>query len=336
MVRLSQRPPSRNRATHFAGTCRGRSRFSQVLLASWSSTRPTKWWKYSCKDGFCSTPICRGFQRKEDWYKISTVSCLENSFFLYCIAFQEKISLDTDNNTTHIPDWHPRFALIQLLCPEMSQADQERLLEKHVGTKKSLDKEWTKAYMHDVLQKLAEEDDFREFEDLKLQADEALRQEFILSRVGSSKAKASFWTPKCVKDLRPIGTTLVWQQAMKAYQAYYPIPQDVRDVAAEKAKASKSSTRKRRVQTHWSRSRTYGERRSQLDALKWCVKWLWQTYKKQGGEPYPFAIASVFNLFRPWFWLTVSNWYTIPSLSEVYVHSLIPSLLVFHHVPTSV
>lgn len=188
----------------------------------------------------------------------------------------------------------------------MSQADQERLLEKHVGTKKDLDKEWNKTYMHDVLRKLSEEDDFREFEDLKLQADEALRQEFILSRVGSSKAKASFWTPTCVKDLRPCGTTLVWQQAMKAYQAYFPIPQDVRDAAAEKAKASKSS-RKRRIQTHWSRSRTYGERRSQLDALKWCVKWLWQTHEKQGGEPYPFAIANVFNSFSPWFWLTVSN-----------------------------
>ena len=220
----------------------------------------------------------------------------------------------SDNNATYTSDWHPRFALIQLLCPEMSQADQERLLEKHVGTKNTLDKEWNQAYMHDVLKKLAEEEDFRDFEDLKHQADEAVRQEFILSRVGVSKAKATFWTPKCVKELRPNGTTLVWQQAMKAYQAYYPIPQDVRDATAEKAKASKSS-RKRRVQTHWSRSRTYGERRSQVDALKWCVKWLWQTHQKQGFESYPFAIvANVFNSFRAWFWLTVSKKTFLPSL----------------------
>lgn len=137
--------------------------------------------------------------------------------------------------------------------------------------------------MHDVLSKLSNEDDHKEFEDLKLRADEKLREDFVYSRVGASRTKAAFWTPRAIKRLKPEGSVLVWQFAMKSYQGYYTIPEELRQKAAvEKAQAKPKQ--KRRIQTHWSRSRTYGEKRSQLDALLWIVKWLWQTHKKQGHD----------------------------------------------------
>lgn len=192
--------------------------------------------------------------------------------------------------------FHLRFALIQAVLTDMPIGEQEKLLQKHFPDRA---KEWDKPYMYDVLSKLSGENDGKEYEDLKLRVDEKLREEFIYSRVGASRTKAAFWTPKAVKALKPEGSVLVWQIATRCYQGYYQIPESVRQkTAAEKAKAAAKSKQKRRIQTHWSRSRSYGEKRTQLKALVWIVNWLWQTHKQQGHETRTFLFQQMRSFFH--------------------------------------
>eukprot|EP00435_Cladocopium_sp_Y103_P017536 s1187_g4.t1 len=171
-------------------------------------------------------------------------------------------------------------------CYKEKKAGKQHLGKKvnfSAGSEENeVQQEWFKPYLHDVLSKLGGEEDFREFEDLQNNANEMLRAEFIYSRVGGSKQKASRWTPVCIKDLRPPGSVLVWQTPMHAFQGYYPLPESER--AKAKAAAAKASSRKRRVQTHVSTSRSYGERRTQLSALTSVVQWLWKAHEKAGEE----------------------------------------------------
>ena len=146
-------------------------------------------------------------------------------------------------------------------------------------------------YLQEVLAKLDTEEDGKEFQALKTQVDEEKRIKFVLERVGWSRARAQHFTPKVIKALRPPNAVLTWQPSQFSFQAYYPIPDAVRAEQEAKLKEKASSSRKgkgkaatKRVQTHWARSRSYKEARTQLDALVWVVEWLWKTHKQQGGE----------------------------------------------------
>lgn len=142
-------------------------------------------------------------------------------------------------------------------------------------------------YLGDVLNKLGGEQDANEFESLRAAMDEQKRVEFIVSRVGFSRAKAAHYTPKAIKELRPPNSVLTWQSACFCFQGYYPIPQAIRSKAEETSKQSGKGRGKRkvtkRVKTHWTRSRSYKAKRNQLEALTWIVEWLWKTHKQQGG-----------------------------------------------------
>lgn len=145
-------------------------------------------------------------------------------------------------------------------------------------------------YLPGILTSLDGEQDFREFQALKEQFDEQERISFVLSRVGLSRAKAQHYTPRAIKSLRPGNSVLVWQRSTFAFQAYFPVPQALRNQAEEKAAAKKESKKgkgrggRARVKTHWTRSRSYKEKRTKLEALQWVVDWLWRTHN-QGGEP---------------------------------------------------
>eukprot|EP00435_Cladocopium_sp_Y103_P063062 s13_g24.t1 len=150
-------------------------------------------------------------------------------------------------------------------------------------------KVFSASYLGAVLGQLEGEEDAREFEALKTQIEEEKRIEFIVSRVGWSRSKASHFTPKAVKALRPPDTVLTWQSASYSFQGYFPIPEALRAGASAKGKAKaepkgKAKARAKRVQTHWARSRNYKTKRSKLEALTWIVDWLWRTHGKHGGD----------------------------------------------------
>lgn len=184
----------------------------------------------------------------------------------------------------------PRYSLIKAYFPERSDDQHQALLFKWVspGKDKTV---FSAPYLGDILDQLGTEEDGREFQDLKAKVDEERRVEYVLSRVGFSRAKAAHFTPSVIKKLRPPNAVLTWQMTSFCFQAYYPIPQALRTKAAEKLKEEQEKKTgkgkgktQRKVKTHWARSRSYKEKRTKLDALVWVVEWLWKTHKQQGGD----------------------------------------------------
>ncbi len=182
---------------------------------------------------------------------------------------------------------YPRFSVIGAFFPELDENKQEDLLLRWVPSDKEPAAP-TKAvpggfyapYLAEVLGKLDFEEDGKDFQSLKHQVDDIKRQEFVLSRVGMSRSKASHWTPKAIKRLKPPNSTLVWQVSVSAFQGYYPMPQSMVD---DKIKTAKK-TGKSKVKTMWSRHRGYLQKRSKLKALQEIVKWLWKTHKQYGDD----------------------------------------------------
>ena len=175
----------------------------------------------------------------------------------------------------------PRFSLIAAYFPELDAAAHEKLLLRWTdeGTKSkgpsTASAAFTAPYMADVLASLANETDGKDWEDMKSAYDDAARRTFIESRVGVARAKAENFTPESIKALRPDHScVLVWQYSMGCFQGYWPLADD------EKPE-SKGKPRKMFV----SRSRSYREKRSKQQALTEIVRWLWQMYVSNGGDP---------------------------------------------------
>lgn len=189
-----------------------------------------------------------------------------------------------------------RHSLIQLYCDDLSETQHKKLVYKWVpdkgktivGAKPSAAKVFTADYLPDILEKLHDEEDGAEFEALKAEINEKQRVEFIISRVGWSKSQASHFTPKVIKNLRPPNTVLVWQAVSFCFQAYFPIPAALRRKAEEQASSKAKGAR--RIKTHWSRSRSYKAKRSQLDALTFVTEWLWKMHKDHGGVSWTNAL----------------------------------------------
>ena len=172
----------------------------------------------------------------------------------------------------------------------MSEEQRRKLVARWVtstSSQESKKKVFEASYLSNVLNELDQEQDGKEFQNLKNEVDEAQRVAFILERVGMSRAKAEHFTPKAIKELRPAGAVLTWQRALFSFQGYYPIPQAIRTKTEEKLKETNKKgkgKKNRRVQTHWARSRNYKEKRTKEDALNQIVNWLWKTHGEQGGE----------------------------------------------------
>ena len=137
---------------------------------------------------------------------------------------------------------HLRFSLIAAYFPDVSDEKKEEILLRWVPPTKdavsvtSPPKGFYAPYLADVLGKLEHEEDGKDFTNLKDVVDDYRRQEFVFSRVGVSREKASHWTPKAIKELKPPIGTLVWQWTASAFQAYYPMPQKMIDEENQQGK----------------------------------------------------------------------------------------------------
>ena len=131
-------------------------------------------------------------------------------------------------------------------------------------------------FMPDLVGKLGQEQDAKDFEDLKTYYEDQARRQFVLSRVGHAKAQAERYTPQAIKRLRPPkpGVTLVWQVEIGAFQGYFPIERTASTTAKDSQKQK----------THYSRSRSYNQKRSKLQALKEIVNWLWKLHEDTKGD----------------------------------------------------
>ena len=181
---------------------------------------------------------------------------------------------------------HLRFSLIAAYFPDVSDEKKEEILLRWVPPTKdavsvtSPPKGFYAPYLADVLGKLEHEEDGKDFTNLKDVVDDYRRQEFVFSRVGVSREKASHWTPKAIKELKPPIGTLVWQWTASAFQAYYPMPQKMIDEKISKARKKG----KGKVKTMWSIHRGYAQKRTKLKALQEVTKWLWKTHSNNGGD----------------------------------------------------
>ena len=152
----------------------------------------------------------------------------------------------------------------------------QRLLE--TSNSKSV---YKSKFLHDVLQELRTAEDAKEFNQLREEIEDEVRQQFVISRTGLSRQQAEHWTPVCLKNLRPAGSVLCWQPAQFAFQGYYPKQSkgDAQEVQAKPKK--KQSKRDRRGHFH-SVSRSYAQKRTMLSALKEVVSFLWKHHGKAG------------------------------------------------------
>ena len=180
-----------------------------------------------------------------------------------------------------------RFSLTAAYFPELSDDKKEEILLRWVPPQNkdavsvaTAPKGFYAPYLADVLGKLKHEEDGKDFSNLKDVVDDFKRQEFVLSRVGMSREKASFWTPRAIKELKPPTGTLVWQWTASAFQAYYPMPQKMVDEKISKARKKG----KGKVKTMWSVHRGYAQKRTKLKALQEVTKWLWKRHGENGGD----------------------------------------------------
>lgn len=167
----------------------------------------------------------------------------------------------------------------------MNEDGKNKLLEKWCNTQQErgaqiASSEFCASYMKDVLSSLEHEADFNQFSDMKAHVDDMARREYILSRVGHAKAVAENFTPKAIKNLRPdvAGCVLAWQYSVGCFQGYYPISE---------IKPVKEGS-KRKPKTHYSRSRSYNQKRTKVVALLEIVKWMWALHKENGGDIWQF------------------------------------------------
>lgn len=193
-----------------------------------------------------------------------------------------------------------RHCLIETLFKDQPEADRLNMLNRLLSTGKPSRKSPVKSNtLHHVVNLLQGDQDEKAFADLRDEVEDQWRQDFVISRVGLSKEKASALTPGTIKMLKPPlpNCYLVWQFSRCSFQGYYPIMgAQVDDEKGEKPASKKQKKTPRRRKTHYSTSMTYGEKRTQLSALSRCVQFLWKHHEKSGGEPWMLtAVSHVFN-----------------------------------------
>ena len=169
------------------------------------------------------------------------------------------------------------MALIRAYLPEVGEAKQAKMLSRLLESRGKV-KQYRASFLREALLHLEGDDDEKVFKDLRNECDDAARQSVIVKRVGVSHEKASQFTPAAIKDLRPaidgdmkattpFATVLTWQPGLCGFQAYYP-----RTLEARK----KHDPNKKFCST----GKTYNAKVTQLNALRHCVKMLWDNHDK--------------------------------------------------------
>lgn len=134
--------------------------------------------------------------------------------------------------------------------------------------------------LREVLGAMSYEPDSKKFFDLFEQVNDEHRRELVLERCGYTREAGVQRTPRIVKDLRPQrhGCYLVWQTSasIAAFEGYYPLKPE--ELAKQKA------NKKGRKKTHVTKSRSYGGKYTQFQALKHVVDALWTLHGKEGYD----------------------------------------------------
>ena len=130
----------------------------------------------------------------------------------------------------------------------MPDKEREDRLQSLLGPVKK--RGYGPACLGGALKLLEAEDDARCFKDLSKEHEEERLTKLVFERVGETRSRASATTPDVIKNLRPPidKCWIVWQQSKSCFQGYYP-----REEGPEVV-----NSKGRRVQTHITRSGSYG------------------------------------------------------------------------------
>ncbi|CAL1153918.1 unnamed protein product [Cladocopium goreaui] len=168
-----------------------------------------------------------------------------------------------------------RMSLIKHSFPDMDEVRQAEVLDRLLQSDATIKSKLIRPdSLKDVLVEMDGTTDGKLFTDMKDMLDQEDRETFILTRFAAPRAAAEAATPWYIKNLRPPMTKcyLTWQVATKSFQGYYPKTLD------------ESQRKNPKVKTHWSTSRTFGEKWTTEQALTQVVRFLWRKHKKGGHE----------------------------------------------------
>ena len=165
------------------------------------------------------------------------------------------------------------MSLLKSFFPELDEAAQAQLLTRLLDTMARRRVVETKG-LQEVLLELKGSEDGKMFDGLREQLEDEKREQLVMRRLGGTRAGVEMKTPGPIKALRPPvqGALVVFQISASAFQGYYP-----RTLTEEQRNNP-------RVKKTWSCSRTFGVDRSQEQALKMTVRFIWQKHKEVGGD----------------------------------------------------
>ena len=165
------------------------------------------------------------------------------------------------------------MALIKHFFAELGESDQVCKLQRLLETSKSRKIVKTKNLM-EALREMEGTDDCAEFKSLSETLHDQQREDLIKTRLFASKSKAEFATPSPIKELKPDfpEVVLTYQIPANTFAGYYP-----KGLTEEQLK-------NKRLKRAWTRSRTFGEKWTQLEALQQVVTFLWDCHAKQKRE----------------------------------------------------
>ena len=179
------------------------------------------------------------------------------------------------------------MALIKHCFPDLEDAEHRSILHRMLGPKKTEASSAPQCLLP-ALRLLENEGDAKLFDDLRNQAEDNMRQAYIITRVGVSRSAAEAHTPTVLKVLRPPvrGCILAWQPQDSRFNAYYPRPKtSALDDTVAPTPAEAKHGKKPRLQQQHSTSRSYaGDKWTQLQALMKVLQTLWGWHKKYGGD----------------------------------------------------
>jgi hypothetical protein len=199
--------------------------------------------------------------------------------------------------TTHVEraTAQVRMTLVQHWFPELNESEQIKTANDFIQRGQGLGVK--PSCLLQVLQALDSEadPDMKQFQKMKEDLEDSLREDILVGRCGRGKAAAMTWTPEVIKLLRPqveSGTrsrVLVWQPSTKAFEGYYPAS----DTQPRKRQRTKGADKE-----YHTVSRSYGgKKHTMLSALQKTVNELWLFHKKAGGDSFwSFSVQSLWSV----------------------------------------
>ena len=165
------------------------------------------------------------------------------------------------------------MSLIKCFYPDVGEAVQIEYLTRLLNTTAKRRVVETTG-LQEVLAEMQGTDDAKDFKGLRELLEDEKREELVIQRLGGVRAGVEMKTPSPIKRLRPPtqGSLVVLQISQSAFQAYYP-----RQLTAEQKNNP-------RVKKSWSIWRSFGVDRTQAEALRAVLQFVWKKHKDAGGD----------------------------------------------------